>query len=152
MTGNVSEGDIILLRKPSNPAFAMTDKQYRSRHEQWSGGESEQERLARWKEKESDREGRGRTCERVVPQQKGKMVDNGWRQEGHHQKAIVSDRGESDEEWETSPERVIINNQMYTLVHLDKKSRAELLEKITPTIPRPTHLRKLAHIGLRVKN
>jgi hypothetical protein len=59
MTGNVSEGDIILLRKPSNPAFAVTDKQYRSRHEKWSGGESEQERLARWEEKESDREGRG---------------------------------------------------------------------------------------------
>jgi hypothetical protein len=41
---------------------------------------------------------------------------------------------------------------MYTLVHLDKKSRAELLEKITPIMPRPTRLRKLAHIGFTVKN
>jgi hypothetical protein len=152
MKGDVSEGDIILLQKPTNPAFAITDWQYRARCKQWSGGGSERERLDCWKEEESDQDGRGRTRERVVPQQKGKMVDIGWRQEGHHQKANVSDRGESNEEWETSPERVIINNQMYTLVHLDKKSRMELLERITPKLPQPTCLRKLANIGLAVKN
>ena len=60
------------------------------------------------------------------------MVETGWRQEGHHQRAKVSTGGESNEEWEESPERVILNNQMYTLVRLDKKSRNELLEKVTP--------------------
>ena len=80
------------------------------------------------------------------------MVETGWRQKSHHSRAEVSDRGESNEEWEESPERVILNNEMYTLVRLDKKSRKELLDKITPMIPRPTRLRKLAHIGLTVKN
>jgi hypothetical protein len=152
MKGDVSEGEVILLQKRTNPAFTMTDRQYRARCEQWSGGQSERERLDRWKEKESNRDGRGRTRERVVPQQKGKMVKTGWRQKGHHQKASVSDRGESNEEWEESPERVILNNEMYTLVHLDKKSRKELLDKITPVLAHPTRTRRLSKVGLALKN
>jgi hypothetical protein len=80
------------------------------------------------------------------------MVETGWRQKGHHQKASVSDRGESNEEWEESPERVILNNEMYTIVRLEKKARKELLDKITPVLAHPTRTRRLAKVGLALKN